>query len=131
MSTRFVNSSDGLYKASKNIKPIDGFEDIVIHGDKTGFAYHDKNSNEHYYTVREFAEILKNCNVYHGGNIRLISCDTGADGATAAQSLANQLDVIVMAPSNTVWVMPDGTMIIGERPSDNSGEWRLFRPKRK
>lgn len=61
----------------------------------------------------------------------MISCDTGADGATAAQSLANQLDVIVMAPSNTVWVMPDGTMTIGERPSDNSGEWRLFRPKRK
>ena len=131
LSTRFVNSSEGLFKNSEKIKPIEGYEDIVIHGDKTGFAYHDKNGNEMHYTVREFADILKNSNVYNGGNIRLISCETGADGATAAQSLAEQLNVTVMAPSNTVWVMPDGAMSIGDTPSINNGEWRIFKPKRK
>ncbi|MDY3972721.1 MAG: hypothetical protein SOZ28_08465 [Clostridia bacterium] len=130
-STRFVNSSEGLFKNSGKIKPIEGYEDIVIHGDKTGFAYHDKNGNEMHYTVREFADILKNSNVYNGGNVRLISCETGADGATAAQSLAEQLNVTVMASSNTVWVMPDGAMSIDDTSSINNGEWRIFKPKRK
>lgn len=128
-SVRFVNSSDGLYKNAQNIDPIEGYEDIVIHGDKTGFCYYDKNGNQSDYTVREFAEVLKNSNVYNGGNIRLISCDTGADGATAAQSLANMLNVNVMAPSDVVWVMPDGSMTIGQMPSDNSGEWKIFKPR--
>lgn len=55
------------------IKPIKGFEDMVIHGDKTGFAYFDKSGKELYYTVREFAEILKSSGLYQGGNIRLWS----------------------------------------------------------
>ena len=131
LSIRFVNSSDSLYNNSKMIKPIKGFEDVVIHGDKTGFAYFDKSGKELYYTVREFAEILKSSGLYQGGNIRLISCETGADGATTAMSLAEQLNVKVIAPSNVVWVMPDGTMTIGDTPNSNNGEWRVFEPKRK
>ena len=104
---------------------------MVIHGDKTGFAYFYKSGKELYYTVREFAEILKSSGLYQGGNIRLISCETGADGATTAMSLAEQLNVIVIAPSNIVWVMPDGTMTIGDTPNSNNGEWRVFEPKRK
>ena len=49
---------------------------MVIHGDKTGFAYFYKSGKELYYTVREFAEILKSSGLYQGGNIRLISCET-------------------------------------------------------
>ena len=131
LSIRFVNSSDSLYNNSKMIKPIKGFEDVVIHGDKTGFAYFDKSGKELYYTVREFAEILKSSGLYQGGNIRLIYCETGADGATTAMSLAEQLNVKVIAPSNVVWVMPDGTMTIGDTPNSNNGEWRVFEPKRK
>ena len=104
---------------------------MVIHGDKTGFAYFYKSGKELYYTVREFAEILKSSGLYQGGNIRLISCEIGADGATTAMSLAEQLNVKVIAPSNIVWVMPDGTMTIGDTPNSNNGEWRVFEPKRK
>ena len=46
-------------------------------------------------------------------------------------SLAEQLNVKVIAPSNVVWVMPDGTMAIGDTPNSNNGEWRVFEPKRK
>ena len=129
LSTRFVNSSERLYSNADKIKPIKNYEDIVIHGDKTGFAYHDKSGKEHYYTVCEFADILKDSGVYSGGNIRLISCEAGADDATAAQSLANILKVDVMAPSDVVWIMPDGSMTIGITPSINDGEWRIFKPK--
>ena len=106
LSIRFVNSLDSLYNNSKSGKEL-------------------------YYTVREFAEILKSSGLYQGGNIRLISCETGADGATTAMSLAEQLNVKVIAPSNIVWVMPDGTMTIGDTPNSNNGEWRVFEPKRK
>ena len=128
LSTRFINSSEQLYGNADKIKPIKNYEDIVIHGDKTGFAYHDNSGKEHYYTVHEFASILKDSEVY-GGNIRLISCEAGADGATAAQALADLLKVDVMAPSDVVWIMPDGSMTIGITPSVNDGEWRIFKPK--
>ena len=129
LSTRFINSSEQLYGNADKIKPIENYEDIVIHGDKTGFAYHDNSGKEHYYTVHEFASILKDSEVYGGGNIRLISCEAGADGATAAQALADLLKVDVMAPSDVVWIMPDGSMTIGITPSVNDGEWRIFKPK--
>jgi hypothetical protein len=38
-----------------------------------------------------------------GGRLPLMSCRTGANGATAAQNLANKLGVAVMAPSDTLW----------------------------
>ena len=37
LSTRFVNKMDPMWKNSENIKPINGYQDIVCHGDKTGF----------------------------------------------------------------------------------------------
>ena len=60
------------------IKPIKGFEDMVIHGDKTGFAYFDESGKELHYTVREFAEILKSSGLYQGGIVRLIKCKSNS-----------------------------------------------------
>lgn len=129
VSTRFVNSNEKLYENAKNIQPKKGYEDIVIHGDKTGFSYKDKNGTEYGYTVREFAEILKESNVYNGGNIRLVSCETGADGAVTAQALANLLNVSVLAPTDIAWVMPNGEIIIGPTEFENTGTWKEFKPK--
>lgn len=39
--------------------------------------------------MEDFAEILQNSPVYKGGTIRLISCETGAEGAVSAQYLSN------------------------------------------
>ncbi|MEM5770935.1 MAG: hypothetical protein AAGU32_22030 [Bacillota bacterium] len=81
LSTRFVNKMDPIWKNSENIKPINGYQDIVCHVDKTGFSYLNLNGNEINMTPREFAEILKNSPVYEGQPIRLISCEAGADGS--------------------------------------------------
>ena len=82
--SRYLNSSDKLFEYSRKVKPIDGYEDVFIHG--------DKNGNEHtYLTPREFAELLKEDPNYNGGDIRLFACETGADGAMAAKALATQL----------------------------------------
>ena len=81
------------------------------------------------YTPREFAEILKQDPNYTGGAIRLISCEAGAEEVGAAQMLANQLNVDVMAATDIVWVMPDGELIIGPTEFENTGSWIIFKPK--
>ena len=129
--SRYVNSSEALYEYAKKIERINGYEDMIIHGDKYGFEIRDKNGNiAESYTVREFAKILKRDPNYKGGNIRLISCETGADDTGAAQMLANQLGVNVLAPTDVLWVRPDGTIIIGPTEFENTGHWKLFKPKR-
>lgn len=125
--SRYVNSNDKLYSYAKNIPPIDGYEDQVIHGDKFGFEIRDLNDNTAAtYTPKEFAEILKEDPNYHGGNIRLISCDVGAEDATAAQELADLLGVDVLAPNDVVIVYPDGTMKVGY---DGKGKWILYKKR--
>ncbi len=58
-ASRYVNSSDALFRRAKNIKPIEGYEDMVIHGNSMGFELRDKDDNTvSEYTPREFAEIL-------------------------------------------------------------------------
>ena len=72
----------------------------------------------------KFADILKDDPNYHGGDIRLISCEAGAEDGFAAQNLANYLGVNVLAPSDVVIVYPDGTMKVGY---DGKGKWILYR----
>ena len=124
----YVNSNEILFERAKKIKPIDGYEDIVIHGDSSGFAINDLYGNvSAYYTPREFAEILNDDPNYHGGAIRLISCEAGKGEVCAAQMLANQLGVDVLAPSDIVSVDFEGNITIGKK---NDGRWILFSPQK-
>lgn len=127
--SRYVNSNDDLYKYSKNIVPLKDYEDQVIHGDQFGFEIRDLNGvTSDVYTPREFAEILKEDPNYYGGDIRLISCEAGKGDVCAAQMLANQLGVNVMAPTDMVWVFNDGEIIIGPTQYENTGKWKIFKP---
>lgn len=130
-ASRYFNSSDILYEYSKKVKPIDGYEDIAIHGDRSGFSINDSNGNEiESYTPKEFAEILKEDPNYHGGNVRLLSCETGSKGAVAAQQLADALNVDVLAPTDVLFIDFNGKMTIGPDEYTNSGDWKLFKPRR-
>ncbi len=128
LATRFLNKMDPLWENAEKIKPIKGYQDIVCHGDKTGFSYLDLDGNELYMTPREFADILKNSPVYEGRPIRLISCEAGANGSFTAQYVANQLGVPVLAPTDRVYVYPDGIMKVGKY---DTGRWILFYPREK
>ena len=69
---------------------------------------------------------------YHGGPIRLVSCSTGDDSSDApcfAQRLADRMGETVYAPSDTVWVFPDGRMVIGPSWRYNTGKWNTFKPR--
>lgn len=131
LSTYF-NSAEDIYKYTKNVKPIEGFEDIAIHGDKIGFNVNDADGNELFrYSVVEFVEVLKQDPNYHGGNIRLLSCSTGAEDSVVAQGIADLLGVDVLAPTGDLILSKDGIVgIIGE-DGEYTGEWVLFKAKRK
>jgi len=125
----FINKSDRLHHNAAKVKPIPGYEDIAVHGSPTGFAFGNADGVESNVSVLEFAHILKGSGVWHGGNIRLLSCGTGAEGAIAAQGLADYLGVEVIAPSDTLWIDDEGNMTIGPTRKFNIGEWRSFKPK--
>ena len=134
--SRYLNSSEQLFKNAKKVKPIAGYEDVFIHGDKSGFSVKNKDGVDiEIYSPREFAEILKADPNYHGGAIRLFACDTASEGATAAQSLANQLGVEILAPSNIVWIDSEGNHLIGSKSDAkrgiNTGQWVRLKPKEK
>ena len=130
-ASRYFNNSEDIYRYAAKVTPISGYEDVFIHGDKTGFAIKDLDGKEHdNYSPKEFADILKKDPNYHGGAIRLLSCEAGAKGSTAAQELANNLGVEVLAPSDTLWINFDGNLSIGPDPDTSTGEWILFKPKR-
>lgn len=130
-ASRYFNLSDILYEYLKKVKPIDGYEDISIHGDWSGFSINDSNGNEiKSYTPKEFAEILKEDPNYHGGNVRLLSCETGSKGVVAVQQLADALNVDVLAPTDVLFIDFNGKMTIGPDEYTNSGDWKLFKPRR-
>lgn len=129
-SPRFVNRMDELFKNAQKVKQIPGYEDVVVHGDKYGFVFKDANGTETNVSVLEFAKVLRESPDYHGGAIRLLSCETGAEDGFAAQHLANALCVEVMAPSDMLYVWPDGEITIGPDPLTNNGEWIIFKPRK-
>lgn len=81
---------------------------------------------------RTLADIVRARRDYEPGTpIRLYSCSTGraTDGACFAQRLADELGVPVTAPTDKVWLWPDGSVAIGQKLGDNDGEWITFRPR--
>ena len=126
-SPRFLNKNDNLFKNAQNIKPLDGYEDIVVHGDPYSFIFKDSNGKESYVSFKEFADILRSSPVYNGADIRLISCETAAEGSVTAQALANELGVTVLAPTDIVGVYPDGEMFVG---LTGEGSWVKIKPKK-
>lgn len=66
----------------------------------------------------------------------MISCETGAGDGIVPQYIANELNVNVLAPTELVQVFPDGKMFVTNDEDKallgiNTGEWKIFKPKRK
>lgn len=121
-------TGDNLAKAAKYIKPEAGFTDVVIHGTSDTVAImHNGALRE--MDHRRLSNLLRHDSEYkHRGAIRLISCRTGEKTAGFAQNLANKLGVKVKAPSNTLWILPGGKMVIGPTPYRNTGKWIVYSP---
>lgn len=140
-SLRFLNSSTQLYKNASKVPSLEGYEDVCVHSDGLSFSYTDANDDRHFtLTPRQLADSLREAPGYNGGPIRLIACDSGSNGEeSAAQFLANELGVEVLAPTRTVMIDGKGVMHLAETRSEfykvdagmipEKGEWVVFRPK--
>lgn len=102
-----------------------GFFDIAAHGTPNAIEY---GSESMMLSARELARIIQHNKDYKGEKIRLLSCSTGSADNGFAQQLANALGVEVEAPSDILFVYPNGSYKIGY---DNSGKMKIFKPYRK
>lgn len=132
----YLNKMDKLFEYAKRIKPLDGFEDIVVHGNPYGFTFRNADGKEETISAEEFCELIKNNPNYKGGNIRLISCQVGYGDGIVPQYIADKLGVIVLAPTEIVTVFSDGEMIVANSDYDakmgiETGDWIPFEPSEK
>lgn len=121
---------DNLARFASRMEKEAGFTDVIIHGTSTSADYY-LNGRWVKLDQRSLALMLKKDPGYNSGNIRLVSCSTGALDTGFAQNLANKLGVTVKAPSDTLWVFPNGRVVIGASYTKNTGTWKTFKPQKK
>lgn len=135
MAPVLASKGDALINAATRVKPIDGYYDFFVHGTPDSFAVlrntaaPELESSWGYFDHRALERYVNDLPDYGGGPIRLISCKTAAQDATAAQYFANRMNVEVLAPTDTVWIHPTGKMTIGPTQFQNTGEWISIFPK--
>lgn len=129
-----LQKGKALALAAKRVKKEEGFTDIAVHGASDHIEVFRLVNNEEQgikLSHRNLAKFLKSDKGYSGGQIRLLSCNTGKEGGTFAQDLANKMGVAVKAPSDTLHIWPSGRMVIGPNPYTNSGRWITYYPKKR
>ena len=121
---------DGILgQRARYFKPESGFYDVTMHGTPETALFFGEKIDSH-----TLAQIIKQRSDYNGEPIRLLSCKTGAqtERECFAQRLANELNVDVKAPNNTLWAFPvingESKITIGSTKYDDSGELVTFHP---
>ncbi len=150
-SSIFANKNEKLFRYAQKIEPESGFDDIVVHSDSNNFEIDLVGSgNESDFvalTPAQMAERILNSRGYHGGDIRLIACKSGAEENGAAQRIANALNCRVKAPTENVNIDSKGRMFLSDNEvlaqmwnfaSDEekskfkeTGKWLVFNPQNK
>lgn len=109
------------------VRPIEGFTDVSAHGSSNRmYMFHIDRTIE--FDHRVIARWLQNHPNYHGGDIRLLSCSTGADTFGFAQNLANKMGVNVLAPTKDLVIGSKGELVFGPSYLENPNNWKLFKP---
>jgi hypothetical protein len=127
--SNFMASSEKFAEYAARAKPLEGYHDVIVHGAAGDFgATADAWSTGTEFSHRALAALIERDPGYLGGPIRLLACDTGGVGATAAQDLANRLGVEVLAPTDTLWAYPSGNLVVGPTPTSPAGGWEAFFP---
>lgn len=110
----------------RNVPSKKGYYDVALHGSPTSVEFFGEPIDAYL-----LANIIRNRKDYEKGTkIRLLSCNTGnteSTGDCVAQIVANELGVQVEAPTDIIYVFPDGSFEIG---ITDSGEMKLFYPRK-
>ena len=123
-----------LKEVSKKVAKEPGFTDVAVHGSPNSVSIIVKKGDTDAdipITHRDLARFLKVDSGYQGGKIRRLSCKTGSEAGSFAQNLANKMGVVVRAPSDTLFIYPNGKMVIGPDLRHNTGRWIDYYPQGK
>ena len=116
---------DALCENIKAVKPLKTFFDVAMHGSPTAVGYGTLETNM---SPRLLASVIRHMAGWNGQKIRLLSCSTGkqtGDEYCFAEELANALGVTVKAPTDTLYIFPNGRIQVGKR---NKGSMRDYKP---
>lgn len=121
-----VDTETNCFASCVSKVPIkEGFYDVALHGSPTSAEFFGETIDA--YTL---AKIIRNREDYVSGTpVRLLSCSTGNTDTTGncfAQILANTLKVEVEAPTETLYVYPDGSFEVLNDDTDEDGIMKPF-----
>lgn len=125
LKVNLFDKSDPIYYDTFSIEEENGFEDIFLHGSPQS-VQRVVNGKPVNMNAAEFAAYLKEKTNYHGGDIRLASCSTGAGDNSFAMQLSKELGVKVKAPDDDVYFLPDEGILFVGSSYRNTGKWRIF-----
>lgn len=114
--------------AAKLVVPKPGTLDVMVHGSVDEFVVM-LGGKEVKLSHRSFAKYIKSKGIKFT-RLRLLSCKAGMHPKGVAQHLSNKLGVPVEAPSDKLYIHPDGTMTIGPHETRNTGKWEEFTPQK-
>lgn len=78
------------------------------------------------YSAEEFANYLNDNDLFHGQDLRFVSCSVDAGDNSFAQQLSKILGIKVKAPDMDAFYAPEeGVVFIGS-PYQNVDNWRVF-----
>jgi hypothetical protein len=123
-----AGSDDDMRLATKLVVPKPGSIDVVVHGGVDDFMV-TINGVDHTISHRSLAKYIKSRGITFK-RVRLLACKAGMHPKGVAQHLANKLGVPVEAPSDKLYIHPDGTLTIGPHETRNTGRWEEFTPKK-
>lgn len=110
----------------RNVPSKKGYYDVALHGSPTSVEFFGEPIDAYL-----LANIIRNRKDYEKGTkIRLLSCNTGnteSTGDCVAQIVANELGVVVEAPTDIIYVNPNGTFSIGNY---DEGIMKQFYPRK-
>lgn len=110
----------------RNVSSKKGYYDVALHGSPTSVEFFGEPIDAYL-----LANIIRNRKDYEKGTkIRLLSCNTGnteSTGDCVAQIVANELGVVVEAPTDIIYVNPNGTFSIGNY---DEGIMKQFYPRK-
>ena len=119
LDINLFNQSDSLYLNANKI--VTGGVSVAGHGNKNGlYDYRSDPQNGKYISPNELANMIKSAPGYNDKPVWLIGCNVGS--GDYAQQVADILGTTVFAPTDLVWIYPDGSMIVAPRDPDNPNQ---------
>lgn len=140
-STDYMEPTDKFSRFITKRTDVDanGYYDIIAHGNEFNIMV-QHNGKTITIDHRVAAKLFKRDKKYSGQAIRLLSCSTGKVNTGFAQNLANKLNVPVQAPTDILWVRPNGRYYVtggkyinGRLVEDYSlpGTFKTFYPQKR